>query len=97
MRRGTALHPVPRRNRTWDHLPMHFLRCQLEPTSPPPGRRARVRCDLLDFVNSKVCNDFFDFCDANDGDNWDLPSCTPPCELLDNPDTDARCKDPDDQ
>jgi hypothetical protein len=55
------------------------------------------RCDLEENYDTKVCDDFWDFCDANSGRNWDLPQCTPPCELLANPDTDARCKDPDDR
>ena len=37
----------------------------------------------------------WDFCDLNDGANWDtMEECTPPCEMGENSENDARCKAP---
>jgi hypothetical protein len=32
------------------------------------------------------------FCDGNGRKNWDLPECTPPCEMPDNQRKDKRCQ-----
>lgn len=38
-----------------------------------------------------MCDAFFDFCDNL---NWEGDRCTPPCDGLDDPDSDPRCRDP---
>jgi hypothetical protein len=65
-----------------------------KPENTPKAECLKHRCDLEENFDSSACNAFFDFCDARGGANWDLPQCTPPCELLDRPESDARCRDP---
>ena len=38
---------------------------------------------------SDACTAWFEFCDT--GNNMDTAKCFPPCELLDDPGSDARC------
>jgi len=50
-------------------------------------------CDLTENLENADCEVLWEFCDGNDGDNWDLPECTPPCEMeanLENP----KCSPP---
>jgi hypothetical protein len=51
-------------------------------------------CDQRANSATAECDAYTDWC--GDGDNADLPQCTPPCEALEDPDSDSRCTEPDD-
>ncbi len=86
--RNRAPHPPPIRY-VYDYITL----CEDAASTQKP-ECLKYRCDLEENTTTQLCDDFYDFCDANYGRNWDLPQCTPPCELLDDPDTDARCREP---